>query len=369
MQKNLKYALYKYSSRNIGDEIQAIAARQFLPRVDYYIDRDLIGDWKNSNQNEEVKLIANAWYMSDPMHWPIKDTTLDPLFISMHIHESEDVLNIFSSRKSVDYLKKYKNIGARDKSTKDFFEKLGLRSDFTACLTLTLQRDDKIKKRDFILCVTVGDEVYESIKRNTDRNVIRIDTTTFNRDLSVDERMKLAEQFLFLYQSAHLVVTTRLHAALPSLALETPITYITDTGAANYDSSRLEGLKELTNNMTEEEFLVNVDDVNFDKPHENPQTYLEYRKRLIETSETFTGSKKSKSFAVLNDFSDFRIESSEVMKVIVSEFDRRVDTMKNYIEELEKQNYEIRGHLDQLNTIRISSRKLIANIRRRLTIK
>ena len=56
--KKVKYALYKYSTENVGDEIQSIAARRFLPRVDYYIDRDRIGEWKNKNQDETVKLIT-----------------------------------------------------------------------------------------------------------------------------------------------------------------------------------------------------------------------------------------------------------------------------------------------------------------------
>ena len=42
--KKVKYALYKYSTENIGDEIQSIAARRFLPQVDYYIDRDRDGE-------------------------------------------------------------------------------------------------------------------------------------------------------------------------------------------------------------------------------------------------------------------------------------------------------------------------------------
>lgn len=66
----MKYALLTYSIENVGDDIQSIAARRFLPRVDYYIDRDQIGEWKNNDKNETVKLIANGWYMRDPFKWP-----------------------------------------------------------------------------------------------------------------------------------------------------------------------------------------------------------------------------------------------------------------------------------------------------------
>lgn len=56
----MKYALLTYSTENVGDDIQSIAARRFLPRVDYYIDRDQIGEWENNDKNETVKLIANG---------------------------------------------------------------------------------------------------------------------------------------------------------------------------------------------------------------------------------------------------------------------------------------------------------------------
>lgn len=35
----VKYALFSYSTENIGDEIQSIAASRFLPQIDYYINR------------------------------------------------------------------------------------------------------------------------------------------------------------------------------------------------------------------------------------------------------------------------------------------------------------------------------------------
>ncbi|MBS8071164.1 hypothetical protein F6P74_06430 [Streptococcus suis] len=42
----VKYALFSYSTENIGDEIQSIAASRFLPQIDYYINRDYMNDFK-----------------------------------------------------------------------------------------------------------------------------------------------------------------------------------------------------------------------------------------------------------------------------------------------------------------------------------
>lgn len=54
----MKYGLFKYETENIGDEIQSIAARRFLPSVDTYIDRDRLGEYC---PDEETKIITNGW--------------------------------------------------------------------------------------------------------------------------------------------------------------------------------------------------------------------------------------------------------------------------------------------------------------------
>ena len=37
--KKIKYALLSYDTENIGDEIQSLAAKRFLPRVDLLLNR------------------------------------------------------------------------------------------------------------------------------------------------------------------------------------------------------------------------------------------------------------------------------------------------------------------------------------------
>lgn len=111
---NVKYALYKYSTENIGNDIQSIAVRRFLPRVDYLIDRDRIGDWHNPNPDEKVRLIANGWYMKSPFCWPPTDPTIHPLVISMYVEpnevsgkkKNEVPTDLFLRRSSRGYLKK-----------------------------------------------------------------------------------------------------------------------------------------------------------------------------------------------------------------------------------------------------------------------
>ena len=67
----MKFGLLNYSlSYNVGDQVQSLAAKQFLPQVDYYIDRDNLQDAEKIG--EEVKVIMNGWWMSQSDNWPLR---------------------------------------------------------------------------------------------------------------------------------------------------------------------------------------------------------------------------------------------------------------------------------------------------------
>ena len=69
----MKYKLLSVSKSpklvgiNIGDYIQALAAAQFYPHIDGFIDRD--EDLKDYD-GEPCKVIMNGWNMHNPENWP-----------------------------------------------------------------------------------------------------------------------------------------------------------------------------------------------------------------------------------------------------------------------------------------------------------
>ena len=348
--KKVKYALYKYSTENVGDEIQSIAARRFLPRVDYYIDRDRIGEWKNENQDETVKLITNGWYMRDPFKWPPTDKTLDPLLISMYV-EPKKVSSgsipqeVFQTDESKEYLRKFGPVGARDKSTLEYFKKNGIDSYFSGCITLTLQRDPSIKKADYILAVDISDKLYEYLLQKTDRKVIRM-SPYGDFYLPEQSRFVVAEYFLYLYQSAHAVVTTRLHSVLPSMALETPVILIKDD--KNYDPVRYAGLDELTRSAMESEYLNNYELFNLDEPPKNPTKYLKIRKDLIKRCSEYTGFDNNKTFLTINPKQ--LIDDENFISVFTDSFSKRLSSMINgwKVDELLYKNKELGKEVNKL---------------------
>src|SRR5690606_28318532 len=59
-----------------------------------------------------------------------------------------------------------------------------------------------------------------------------------------DEKFLLAEELLRKYSTAKLVITSRIHCALPCLALGTPVIYLNGF-EKEFDACRMEGLSEL----------------------------------------------------------------------------------------------------------------------------
>lgn len=286
-----KFGLLTYATENIGDEIQSIAARRFLPSIDYYFDRDNIDGTKIRSGNK-VKLIMNGWYTHKPENWPPKNHQLEPLLISMHVEQ--DALNgapamAFINKYSQKFLSKFGPVGCRNIPTLKLLEKAHIPSYFSGCLTLTLNPDPKIPKKDFVLAVDVSDKVYKKIKCLTKREVIRLDTYR-TRTLEIEYKMALAEYWLYLYQSAHLAITERLHCMLPCLALGTPVIAI-----SGRDKNRYEGLIDLTNHMTEIEFLKN-DSIDIEHPAKNPIKFKELRRALEKRCRDFTGYDSKLSF-------------------------------------------------------------------------
>lgn len=282
-----KYCLLTYSTENIGDDIQSVAARRFLPRVDGYADRDDITENRVVGAST-VKLIMNGWFTHAPKKWPPKDSRLDPLLVSMFINANYDksVKLSFLTAESRAFLGEYGPVGARDYVTRGFLEENNIENYFSGCLTLTLSKSDRVKKKDFILLVDVPDEVEEAVRRRTQRRVVSITNSVARRGMRPRDRVRLAELYLALYQSASCVVTTRLHAALPSLALETPILFIQRN---QYERDRFAGLETLCWTATTQEYIDSYSVYDVDNPPENKRDYLPLRKSLEQRCRKYTG--------------------------------------------------------------------------------
>ncbi len=296
--ENDLYGVLKYSSNNIGDEIQSIAAMRFIPHVDYYCHRERLDQFHiedEEQQGKKVKLIMNAWWMWEPQHFPPSED-IDPLMISMHFAPAHQ--EGFERPEVFKYMKKHGPVGCRDTESQKFLEENGVPAYFSGCLTSTLIGNPKFRennKHDYILCVETGKKVVDEIKARTDRPVYSV-----NRMLSAaftfEERLEIAKVQLALYHNAHCVVTPRMHAALPATAFGTPVCFLNkylDKPGELF--VRISGMEDCFNQITPDEFMENRNAYNLDNPPKNPEKYLEISEDLAKRCTEFTGYDSKKS--------------------------------------------------------------------------
>ena len=99
---------------------------------------------------------------------------------------------------------------------------------------------------------------------------------------SEKERFSVAEDFLNKYATAKLVVTSRLHCAIPCLAFGTPVIFIHFGFKNEYDTCRLKGVTEMFNTIyidEKENITANFDirdKINEDFAPRNPETFRSY---------------------------------------------------------------------------------------------
>jgi len=248
-------------SLNFGDDIQSLAALRLVGKPDFIFDRERLN---TEITHEPVKLLCNGWFMENPINWPPAQN-IKPLFISMHITHNNKAIEGMLDRKFINYYKKSEPIGCRDFHTVGLFEKLGIRAYYSGCLTLTLENRNRQKERnEEILFVDAFNknlplklrELYfqQLVPTSIQNKVSFIYHSHKNSKLSDQERYTHAEELIDRYSKAHLVVTSRIHCALPCIALGTPVLFL-DVGFNRKNSrNRFSGIIENFNTLNNKSF-------------------------------------------------------------------------------------------------------------------
>jgi hypothetical protein len=295
-----RYGLLGYRwSGNLGDEIQSIAARQFLPSVDVVLDRESL-DRKPWFDHGPLHVILNGWFMHRPRHWP-PHPRIRPLITSFHL--TDEVL--FQNRSGVpaasgllegrgrQYLIEHGPIGARDTRTLELLEGKGVRTFFSGCLTLTLPRPAAVGQRDYVCANNLDPEAAAFVRA---QSAVRVVETTHVDWLTIGaaNRMKKAEALLSLYAGAKCVVTSRLHCALPCLALGTPVLLVTNRN----DDRRFAGLINLIRHCTRADFLSGKAAFDIERPMPNSEDFLALARHLAASCSGFIAEAGTERAAV-----------------------------------------------------------------------
>jgi polysaccharide pyruvyl transferase WcaK-like protein len=272
----MKPAVLEYPlSDNLGDYIQSIAAKRLVSEPAKGIDREAL----HTYTGEPVCLIMNGWFMENADNWP-PATNIKPLFVSFHINPT--VAKKMTSPQSIAYFKQHQPIGCRDLFTQQLLEEKGVEAYFSGCLTLTLNRNDFIKKEEKpegILVLSVLERlqpsltswqqsksffawIVERIKRplkawqykkarsrldaflaNQKEPLTKGTQIIENPHCSSEEKEALALNQLEAIARARYVVTSRIHTALPAVAMGIPVLFIEDGLTHINQKSRLLGME------------------------------------------------------------------------------------------------------------------------------
>ncbi|WP_149243430.1 polysaccharide pyruvyl transferase family protein [Dyadobacter sp. 32] len=211
---------FEYSkSQNIGDHIQSIAAERFIPNVNKRFDRDRL---RFIESDSVYFIIMNGWFSHSPSKcFPISNC-LTPIFWGIHVTDWNNTWeHISKNEECLNYFKANAPIGCRDTYTCRLFNSHGINSFYSKCLTLTFPHREKKVVNGWNVIVDVPFPLPTFVENRG----VRL-THQLSRDVSEGIKFEQANKVLSLYSNlASLVITTRLHCALPCIAMGIPVIF------------------------------------------------------------------------------------------------------------------------------------------------
>ena len=235
-------------SKNIGDYVQTKAVIDLVGSKNIKIlDRENL-DKYNDNV---IQTIINGWFMESPENWPPSEK-IKPLFISFHLNPSIETELL--KDESIKYFKSHEPVGCRDIYTRDILLEKGINAYYSSCITTTIDRNNYLKSKtqaEGIIVIGAFDRLKPTLDYKSSVKLLlsifkypfkKIDYTLklskFNRHLknqnfkiktysqlnkrpikSHNEGLNLASEMLEKIAESEVMITSRIHAALPALAL------------------------------------------------------------------------------------------------------------------------------------------------------
>lgn len=235
-QKTMSDKLWK-GEGNIGDCIQTIAVCEALKQTGLnlkYVVEGINRDDMRNYEGESIFLPMQAWYgNSYGISCLPPSEKIRPVFIGFHLSKDDDAREDFESRNGVSFLKKYEPIGCRDHDTEKYLRSKGVNAYFSACMTLTLPKREKSPENGKVFIVDVSTSIVNRLPEKIKNDAISDIThyyffneypVTWNEALHMED---VARDTLLRYKNeASMVITSRIHCAMPCLAMGIPVVFI-----------------------------------------------------------------------------------------------------------------------------------------------
>jgi hypothetical protein len=222
-------------SWNIGDEIQTLAIAQHLPRIDGFVDRDELSGWSG----DPFALVMQGWFTKDERTFP-HASQIRPVWLGFHL--SEHVRHILHRDDVRSSMRDSGPIGCRDARTVDLLTGAGIDAFVSGCMTTTFPKRD-VEPTDggrVYLVDTTGVPLPEHLRGPDSVRVTHQGAQWWSQDAKRTLARDLLEEYRL---NARLVVTTRLHCALPCVAMGIPVVFVGDMTDSRL--SPIQGLAEV----------------------------------------------------------------------------------------------------------------------------
>jgi len=235
---NLKY---RNIGRNLGDCIQSIAIAQHIGRPAKYFFRD---ELHQVCEPEVYHLVLNGNFHQGGGTFP-PSSSIKPIFFGFRV-AGELYERMDEAGEHLDYLRAHAPIGCRDRATMDMLRARGIDAYLSLCLTLTFpKRRDSPANGGRIFLVDLSEKgvsLPQAVRQAATALSHDVDPDNLDRlnglfaEVGLPEvddglpdaerEMRFARTLLRLYRRhASLVITTKLHACLPSVAMGIPVIY------------------------------------------------------------------------------------------------------------------------------------------------
>ena len=221
---------------NYGDNIQTIALdyiiKQLFPEKEI-VDINIYDLPYYDGEYVLLPLNCNFWTCDENYFLPASYKII-PVFIAVSFQIPP------TSKRAIDYLKKWEPIGCRDFETLDMMRRLGIQAYLNGCTTLTLPKRNKspIKKKVFLVGLSESsrEQVLQKIGNDNVEVVNQIEI--YCNDVegsSFITDYKTKEIYQRYRDEATLIITSKLHCASPCIAMGIPVIIIREKKSCRFE--------------------------------------------------------------------------------------------------------------------------------------
>ena len=221
---------------NIGDCVQNIAVENLYKKAGIDANELILvnRDDLHNYSGEKVKLVMQSYFAESygcfPFPW---SKNIIPIFLGFHINSANGSRKTFIRKGIHKDMKAFEPIGCRDRNTRDFLLSHGVKAYFSGCMTLTMDKRDSIPEVGKIFVVDLYEKALKKLpKEIRDKadfsitHVYKWDKDKIEYKDAIEFENKAREILAIYKEQAKLVITSRIHVAMPCIAMGIPIIFI-----------------------------------------------------------------------------------------------------------------------------------------------